>query len=88
MTPRECGETLQVGENFGRSGHVERAGWLEKIALGVDVDKDERAFEHFHVSFGVMKFGGRISYDVRVDTVITSRKNLEKRVLDSHRCAF
>ena len=36
----------QVRQNLGRTGHVKCSGWLEKVALGVDVDEYQGAFEH------------------------------------------
>ena len=36
----------EVGNDRGRARDEEGSGWFQKIALGVDVDKDLRAFEH------------------------------------------
>ena len=39
-------ELREVGHDLGRSWHVERTAGIHEVALGINVDEYERAFEH------------------------------------------
>ena len=42
----EVGQPREVVDDPLGPGHEERPGRLQKVALGVDVDENERAWEH------------------------------------------
>src|SRR5208337_3603396 len=46
LVAREPSKPREAGNDRGRARDEQGSGWFEKIALGVDIDKDLGAFEH------------------------------------------